>query len=316
MSQNIKIILAEPRGFCAGVERAIAIVNRIVDIYGDENPQKRPIVVLHEIVHNKRVLDDFINRGVMFIENIDDVPDNAILVLSAHGVSEAVEHKAKSKGLTVFDATCPLVSKVHKEGINLENMGYIVILIGHKNHPEVVGTLGRMKNKSFLVENISVVEKLSFPEGTKLSYITQTTLSVDEVRYIIEELKSKFPNIKGPNLKDICYATQNRQNAVKILSTQVDVVFVIGSKNSSNSNSLRKVANEYGILSYLIDDYRDINLQWLSNCNTVGITAGASTPSILVDAVITFLGNNFNVESVSSLITNKEDVHFKFPQEL
>ncbi len=307
--KNLKIILAQPRGFCAGVDRAIEIVERALKIYG------APVYVRHEIVHNKYVVDDLRNKGAVFVNEVSEIPDGGITIFSAHGISEKVENSAKLRDLPVIDATCPLVTKVHREAQAYEAEGRQIILIGHEGHPEVEGTSGRVKNGVILVQNKSDVEKLEVKDPQKLAYVTQTTLSVDDTREIIEALKNKFPNIAGPALRDICYATQNRQNAVRKLAGIVDLLLVIGSKNSSNSNRLRDLGAEIGTTSYLINNEKDIKDQWLENVSKIGITAGASAPEILVDNVINYLKTKRNIciENLDGII---EKTKFRLPDEV
>lgn len=305
----MEVFLAQPRGFCAGVTRAIEIVERALDIY------KAPIYVRHEIVHNKFVVEKLKKKGVIFVDEIDEVPEGCLTIFSAHGVSEKVEDEAKAKGLPVIDATCPLVTKVHKEAQRSEAEDRDIILIGHSGHPEVEGTSGRVKRKVFLVESAADVESLEVCNPEKLAYVTQTTLSVDDTKEIIAALKKKFPRIKGPELRDICYATQNRQNAVKKIAPIVDLLLVIGSKNSSNSNRLRDLGQEMGTTSYLINDASDINSDWFLNINKVGITAGASAPEELTNQVINYLKINYNA-SVSTLDGIEENINFKLPKEV
>lgn len=309
MKPNLEIILAEPRGFCAGVDRAIEIVEKALKLYGP------PIYVRHEIVHNKFVVEDLKNKGAVFVNEVDEIPDGSITVFSAHGVSEKVENSAKLRDLPIIDATCPLVTKVHKEAQKWEAEDREIILIGHDGHPEVEGTSGRVKNGVILVEKEEDVENIKVKNQKKLAYVTQTTLSVDDTRNIILALKKRFPDIEGPELRDICYATQNRQNAVHELAKKVDLMLVIGSKNSSNSNRLRDLAEEMGIKSYLIDGASDINSKWLNNVEKIGITAGASAPEILVSEVIDHLLKSYNV-TVKNLEGIVENVKFKLPQEV
>ncbi len=300
------IILAQPRGFCAGVERAIEIVERALERYG------APIYVRHEIVHNKYVVEDLRHKGAIFVDELDEVPTGAWTVFSAHGVAEKVEADAGARGLPVIDATCPLVTKVHREAQRNEQDGRQIILIGHAGHPEVEGTSGRVKNPVLLVETAEDVATLTVADPERLAYVTQTTLSVDDTKVIIDALKTRFPHITGPDTKDICYATQNRQNAVRELAKQVDVIFVIGSKNSSNSNRLRDLGEEMGTPSYLINDSRDIQPQWLENVATIGITAGASAPEVLVEDVIDYLRANHGA-TVGIMQGIEENVKFKLP---
>lgn len=305
----LEVILAQPRGFCAGVERAIEIVTKTLEKYG------APIYVHHEIVHNKYVVDHFKSRGVIFVDTIEEIPEKAITIYSAHGVSEQVEQTAKLRKLPIIDATCPLVTKVHKEAQKNEKEDYHIILIGHAGHPEVIGTSGRVKKKVILVESTTDVEKINLQASDKISYVTQTTLSVDDTKNIIAALKKKFPNIKGPGLKDICYATQNRQDAVKKLATMVDMIFVIGSPNSSNSNRLKILAEQMGTTSYLINGPDDIQKEWLHNVSRIGITAGASAPETLTEKVLKHLDILAPIH-VSTMNGKQEDIKFKLPKEL
>ena len=305
----MKIILAQPRGFCAGVDRAIEIVERALALYG------APVYVRHEIVHNKYVVEDLKKKGAVFVSEVSDIPDGAITVFSAHGVSEKVENSAVLRDLPVIDATCPLVTKVHKEAQRSENEGREIVLIGHAGHPEVEGTSGRVKNGVLLVSNIKDVEKLDVTNIEKLAYVTQTTLSVDDTRAIIEALKNRFPSIKGPELRDICYATQNRQEAVRKLAPQVDLFLVVGAANSSNSNRLRDLAEEMGTTAHLINGAEDIDENWLAGVASIGITAGASAPEILVEKVIERLCElkDAEVETMNGVI---EKTKFKLPLEV
>ncbi len=308
-NQRIDVWLASPRGFCAGVERAIEIVERAIDLYGP------PVYVRHEIVHNKRVVETLRAKGAVFVEEVDDVPDGAVTIFSAHGVSEAVENQAKERDLPVIDATCPLVSKVHKEGQNHAKKDRQVILIGHEGHPEVEGTQGRIPGGVLLVTKPKDVAQLEVRDPDKLAYVTQTTLSVDETRDVIEALKERFPTIIGPDVKDICYATQNRQQAVRNLAEHVDLLLVVGATNSSNSNRLREIGNELGVPSYLIDDADNLDPAWLKNVDIVGVTAGASAPEELVQEVITRLGDFAEVK-LTKLDGVEENITFKLPREL
>ncbi|HEX9569239.1 MAG TPA: 4-hydroxy-3-methylbut-2-enyl diphosphate reductase [Rhodospirillales bacterium] len=301
--------LARPRGFCAGVERAIDIVERALDIYGP------PVYVRHEIVHNKRVVESLRAKGAIFVEEVDDVPDGAVTIFSAHGVAEKVEKEAKRRDLPVIDATCPLVSKVHKEGQNHAKKDRQVILIGHEGHPEVEGTQGRIPGGVLLVTNADDVGNLQVRDPDKLAYVTQTTLSVDETRDVITALKTRFPKIVGPDVKDICYATQNRQQAVRKLAQHVDLLLVVGAHNSSNSNRLREIGAELGIPSYLIDDAGNLDPNWLSGIDAVGITAGASTPDELVQELISRLGDYGDVH-LREMDGVAESIIFKLPREL
>ncbi|NUY39376.1 4-hydroxy-3-methylbut-2-enyl diphosphate reductase [Wolbachia endosymbiont of Litomosoides brasiliensis] len=306
----MEIILAEPRGFCAGVKRAVDILAITLEKYRN----KRKVYVLHEIVHNKYIVENFKRQGVVFVNSIWDIKENGgILVFSAHGVSKSIEDEAKRKGIQVINATCPLVSKVHKEAKRYEDNGKELILIGHKNHPEVKGIRGRVNNHIILVQTLQNVHNLKVKDPDNLSYVTQTTLSIDDTREIITALKLKFPNITGPNLKDICYATQNRQNAVKKLAEIVDIMLIIGSKNSSNSNRLLDLCIARGKRAYLIDNYSCMNKSWLQGVEKIGITAGASAPDILVDELINHLKTNVNtrVSIMPGGVT--ENVQFKIP---
>ncbi len=305
----MQVILAEPRGFCAGVERAIEIVERAIEVFGP------PVYVRHEIVHNKRVVDDLRKKGAVFVEEIDEVPDGAVTIFSAHGVSEKVEREAARRALPVIDATCPLVAKVHTEARRYEREGREVILIGHDGHPEVEGTSGRVKNGVHIVAAPEGVEKLRVSDPEKVAYVTQTTLSVDDTRDVIEALESRFPEISGPDVKDICYATQNRQASVRKLAEEVELILVVGARNSSNSNRLREIGEEMGIPTHLIDDARDLNPEWFDGVERVGVTAGASAPEELVQDLVARLRE---IDKVELRIQQgiKERVRFKLPQEL
>ena len=307
--RKIEIILAQPRGFCAGVERAIEIVERALQRFGP------PVYVRHEIVHNKHVVADLKAKGAVFVDEVSDIPDGAITVFSAHGVSEAVENQALERDLPVIDATCPLVSKVHKEGQNHDSKGRQVVLIGHRGHPEVEGTQGRVPGGVLLVSEVADVEALEVKDPDQLAYVTQTTLSVDETRDIIEALKSRFPSIVGPDVRDICYATQNRQTAARELAQQVDLLLVLGAKNSSNSNRLREIGEESGVPSYLIDDANMIDPTWLDGVSKIGITAGASAPEELVVGVVEHLGE-FGEADVRTMKGVEENIVFKLPRVL
>jgi len=308
-TEPLAILLAQPRGFCAGVERAIEIVEKALEIYGP------PVYVRHEIVHNKWVVENLRAKGVVFVNEVGEIPDGAITVFSAHGIAEKVENEAHLRELLVIDATCPLVTKVHKEAQRYETDGCELILIGHAGHPEVEGTMGRVKQKVHLIASVREVELLQVECPDNLAYVTQTTLSVDDTSSIIAALKARFPSIKGPNLRDICYATQNRQNAVRKLAGKVDMVLVIGSANSSNSNRLRDLATEMGVISYLIDDEQAIKTQWLGGVSRIGITAGASAPELLVDKVIERL-KSMRSATVSILDGLTENTRFKLPPEV
>ena len=305
----MKIFLANPRGFCAGVDRAIEIVDLSLKTYG------APIYVRHEIVHSRHVVESLRGKGAIFVEELNEVPDGAIVIFSAHGVAKEVWEESRRRNLKVIDATCPLVIKVHNEVNRDYSNEYELILIGHAGHPEVVGTLGQVPDKFHLVSSVEDVDSLEVENPLHLSYVTQTTLSVDECRDIVAALHGRFPGIKGPHQEDICYATQNRQNAVKELSRFVDVILVIGSPNSSNSNRLRELGERCGIPSYLIDSYQDIQAQWLEGVNAIGIAAGASAPEVLVAQVIKFLKEH-GATSVEELTVVEENVEFLLPKEL
>lgn len=304
-----KIYLANPRGFCAGVDRAIEIVELSLKRYG------APIYVRHEIVHSRHVVNSLRERGAVFVEELDEVPDGALVIFSAHGVAKDVWEVARRRHLQAIDATCPLVIKVHNEVNRDYANNYELILIGHAGHPEVVGTLGQIPDKFHLVSSVEDVENLEVESADHLSYVTQTTLSVDECREIVEALHRRFPGIKGPHQEDICYATQNRQNAVKELAKFVDLILVIGSPNSSNSNRLRELAERFAIPSYLIDSYKDIQSDWLNDVEAVGITAGASAPEVLVTEVVSYL-KGLGASEVEELTVVEEDVEFLLPKEL
>lgn len=308
MTQSLRILLAQPRGFCAGVDRAIEIVEKALKLYG------APVYVRHEIVHNKWVVEDLRAKGVIFVGEVDEIPDGAITVFSAHGISEKVENSARLRELPVIDATCPLVTKVHKEAQRYENEDRDIVLIGHEGHPEVEGTSGRVKRGVHLVQDVKDVEKLTVPNPDKLAYVTQTTLSVDDTRDIIAALKNRFPTIAGPELRDICYATQNRQNAVRELASQVELVLVVGSANSSNSNRLRDLAAEIGVKAHLIDDAKNLDPAWFDGIASVGITAGASAPEHLVQGVIEAIGK-LKSTKVEVMAGNPENTRFKLPVE-
>lgn len=305
----LRVLLAKPRGFCAGVERAIEIVERALALYGP------PVYVRHEIVHNKHVVDSLRAQGAVFVEELDEIPAGAVTIFSAHGVSTQVEQEAHRRNLPVIDATCPLVTKVHKEGRNHSRKGREVILIGHAGHPEVEGTQGRIPGGVHLVSNTEDVSRIDVRDPSKLAYVTQTTLSVDDTRDIIDALRRRFPKITGPDVKDICYATQNRQQAARDLATQVDMLLVVGARNSSNSNRLREIGAELGVPSYLIDDARSLDPQWLQGVSTVGVTAGASAPEKLVQDLIDRLGDFGHVQ-VEELAGVEEHMQFKLPREL
>ncbi len=303
----MKLILAQPRGFCAGVDRAIEIVERALQKYGP------PVYVRHEIVHNKTVVDDLRAKGAVFVDEVNDIPDGAVTIFSAHGVSDAVEDAAHARELPVIDATCPLVTKVHNEARRSATEGREIILIGHAGHPEVEGTSGRVKEPVHLVETEADVQALQVRNPEKLAYVTQTTLSVDDTRSIIEVLKMRFPSIKGPDLRDICYATQNRQDAVRVLATQVELLLVVGAKNSSNSNRLRDLGEQSGAIAYLIDTVENIDPAWLENIKTVGLTAGASAPDRLVQDIVSYFKTHHNAD-VSTMDGKQERTRFKLPE--
>ena len=306
---NSEIILAEPRGFCAGVDRAIDIVEHALSKFG------APIYVRHEIVHNTHVVDDLRARGAIFIEDLNDVPPDATLVFSAHGVPKEVEYEAERRGFRVFDATCPLVTKVHVEVAKLHKEGYEFIMIGHKGHPEVEGTMGQLPSGIHLVEDAEDVQKVHPAQTIKLAVVTQTTLSVDDAADIMAAVKKRFPLVREPKQQDICYATQNRQDAIKVLSPQVDIVIVVGSPSSSNSNRLRDVAAKYGTPSYMVDNADELQPEWLAGKRTIGLTAGASAPDILVQQVIARL-RQLGAVSVRTLAGIQETVKFPLPKGL
>ena len=305
----MQIILANPRGFCAGVERAIAIVERAIEKFG------APIYVRHEVVHNKFVCDDLRAKGAVFIDDLADVPTGGTVIFSAHGVSKAVRQEAESRALKVFDATCPLVTKVHLQVARMRKEGREVVMIGHKGHPEVEGTMGQCADGMYLVETVEDVRTLEIFQPTKLSYVTQTTLSVDDADKVVSALKDRFPLIIGPKRDDICYATQNRQDAVKKLASITDVVIVVGSPTSSNSNRLREVAELRGTKAYLIDDEKQINPVWIEGLERVGVTAGASAPEVLVKKVVDTLTRG-EAERASQLPGVEENITFSLPKEL
>ncbi|MDE3987921.1 4-hydroxy-3-methylbut-2-enyl diphosphate reductase [Glaesserella parasuis] len=308
----MNIILANPRGFCAGVDRAISIVELTLEIHG------APIYVRHEVVHNRFVVDGLKAKGAIFVEELDEVPDGAIVIFSAHGVSQSVRHEAKRRELKVFDATCPLVTKVHMQVARASKKGTKAILIGHEGHPEVVGTMGQYDNEKggiFLVEDVEDIAKLGLKEDEDLTFMTQTTLSIDDTSDVIEALKQKYPAIQGPRKNDICYATTNRQQAVRELAKLAQLVLVVGSKNSSNSNRLAELASRMGTPSQLIDGPQDIDPNWLQGVTTIGITAGASAPEILVQSVVEHL-KTLGVTKVEELEGCEENTVFEVPREL
>ena len=308
----MKILLANPRGFCAGVDRAITIVERALELY------QPPIYVRHEVVHNRFVVEGLKQRGAIFVEELSEVPDDSIVIFSAHGVSQAVRNEAKFRQLTVFDATCPLVTKVHMEVARASRRNTEVVLIGHAGHPEVEGTMGQYSSEvggMYLVETPSDVVTLTVKDPKNLHFVSQTTLSVDETADVIDELRRVFPHIEGPRKDDICYATQNRQDAVREMANQVDLMIVVGSKNSSNSNRLRELAEKLGTLSYLVDDVSDIKNVWFTENQKIGITAGASAPEVLVNQITDHIAQlcQATIEEVSG---REENMFFEIPREL
>ena len=304
-----EVLLAEPRGFCAGVDRAIDIVEHALQKFGS------PIYVRHEIVHNTHVVEDLRQRGAIFIESLDEVPAGATLVFSAHGVPKSVEHEAQARGFRVFDATCPLVTKVHVEVAKLHREGYDFIMVGHKGHPEVEGTMGQLSSGIYLVEDEADVAALQLPQTEKIAVVTQTTLSVDDAAGILAAIRTRFPNVRAPKQQDICYATQNRQDAVKLLSPQVDVVVVVGSPTSSNSNRLRDVAAKFGTPAFMVDHAGELRPEWFEGKSRVGLTAGASAPDVLVQQVIAQL-RAYGATSVRTLDGIRETVKFPLPKGL
>jgi 4-hydroxy-3-methylbut-2-enyl diphosphate reductase len=305
----MQVYLANPRGFCAGVDRAIEIVERALELFG------APIYVRHEVVHNRFVVDDLRAKGAVFVDELDQVPAGATVIFSAHGVSRAVQEEALRRGLRVFDATCPLVTKVHMEVVRHRNNNTECILIGHAGHPEVEGTMGQAGAGMHLVESVEDVARLKVKDESSLAYVTQTTLSMDDTARIVSALRARFPDIRGPKKDDICYATQNRQDAVKALAKSVDVMLVVGSRNSSNSNRLREVAEGQGVRGYMIDGPQDIRQEWLVNVKRVGLTAGASAPELLVKQVIDRL-REFGATQVLEMDGKSEHVMFPVPKEL
>lgn len=303
------ILLANPRGFCAGVERAIAIVEQALEKFG------APIYVRHEVVHNRYVVDTLKQKGAIFIEHLDEVPAGSTLIFSAHGVPRSVREEAEQRGFRLFDATCPLVTKVHIEVSRMAEQGREVVMIGHKGHPEVEGTMGQLKGGMYLVETVADVAGLQVSNPEQLAYVTQTTLSVDDAAVVVEALMKRFPAIIGPKKDDICYATQNRQDAMKSLAGQVDLVLVVGSRTSSNSNRLREVAGNAGLPAYLVDDAESIDPAWLVHKERIGVTAGASAPAVLVTNVITRL-RALGAVNVTELTGVEEKVQFPLPREL
>ena len=305
----IRVVLAKPRGFCAGVERAIDIVERALEKYG------APVYVRHEIVHNKRVVETLKARGAIFVEEVEEIPQGAVTIFSAHGVARKVEDNATGRALEVIDATCPLVTKVHKEGRRYAAKGYDIVLIGHLGHPEVEGTLGQIPGAVHVLDTVEEVEKLNVADPDRVAFVTQTTLSVRDTKDVIAALKSRFPNIIGPDTRDICYATQNRQTAVLEMTSEVDLLLVVGAQNSSNSNRLRELGQKMGVPSYLIEDATMLDPAWLKAVKTIGLTAGASAPEQLVEEVIARLKKIANI-TVEAFMGVEENVHFKLPPEL
>lgn len=303
------IVLANPRGFCAGVDRAIIIVEQALGKFG------APIYVKHEVVHNKFVVDELRNKGAIFVEELDEVPTGSIVIFSAHGVSKAVRAEAEARGLTAYDATCPLVTKVHIEVEKMRSQGMELIMIGHKGHPEVEGTMGQSDEGIFLVETPEDVYTLTISNPDKLAFVTQTTLSMDDAAQVIKALKDRFPNIRAPKSDDICYATQNRQDAVKIMAKDCDLVIIVGSPNSSNSNRLREVAENQGVEAYMVDNASYLKQEWLTDKKKIGVSAGASAPEVLVQEVITKL-QELGAKEVTELQGVVESVVFKLPKNL
>ncbi|MBJ7379327.1 MAG: 4-hydroxy-3-methylbut-2-enyl diphosphate reductase [Polynucleobacter sp.] len=309
MGEAGEIMLAQPRGFCAGVDRAINIVNEALHRFG------APIYVRHEIVHNKYVVDELRDKGAIFVDELEEIPKGSIVVYSAHGVSQQVRRDAEARGLQVYDATCPLVTKVHVEVIKLCKDGYTVLMIGHAGHPEVEGTMGQVDSGVLLIEDMADVEKLPFSAEEKLAFVTQTTLSVDETKEIVDVLMKKFPKIIQPKKQDICYATQNRQDAVKFMAPQVDLVIVVGSKASSNSNRLRELAEKLGVPAYMVDSPDQLEAKWFEGKKRVGLTAGASAPETLAQAIVTKI-QEFSPRSIRTLPGVVEDITFSLPKNL
>ena len=305
----MKVLLAQPRGFCAGVDRAIAIVERALVVHG------APIYVRHEIVHNKYVVNTLRNKGAIFVNEVSEVPDNSVLVFSAHGVPRSVEDEARARKLKIYDATCPLVTKVHAEVAKMHRNGYQIIMIGHKGHPEVEGTVGQVPSEIEVIESPEQVQSLDVKDPEKVAYVSQTTISHDDAKKVIQSLKERFPQILEPKKADICYATQNRQDAVKELAKSVDLVLVVGSKTSSNSNRLREVAEKVGTRAYLIDGASELDEKWFDGVKCIGITAGASAPEILVEEIIEKL-KSFSLISVTTMSGVEENVEFPLPKGL
>jgi 4-hydroxy-3-methylbut-2-enyl diphosphate reductase len=309
ISTEQEILLAQPRGFCAGVDRAITIVNQALEQFG------APIYVRHEIVHNKYVVDDLRNRGAIFIDELDQVPKGATLIFSAHGVPPKIKADASARGLHIFDATCPLVTKVHVEVSKMYQEGFHIVMIGHKGHPEVEGTMGQVSDRISLVEKVSDVHLIDLPKDVKIAYVTQTTLSIDETVEIVDELKKKFPQIAQPKKQDICYATQNRQDAVKFMAPQVQLVIVVGSPNSSNSNRLWELSEKLGVKAYMVDHPSQLKEEWFRNVKRVGLTAGASAPEVLAQSIIEKI-KSFGPRTVRPLDGVIEHTIFQLPKGL
>ena len=304
-----KIFLLKPRGFCAGVVRAIDVVKIALDLYGP------PVYVRKEIVHNKHVVDELREAGAIFVEELDEVPEGARAIFSAHGVAPSVRKQAKERRLDVIDATCPLVTKVHLEAVRFARDGYSIVLIGHRDHDEVIGTLGEVPDRSYLVETLDDVDRLEVPDATRVRYLTQTTLSLDETRDLVSRLKERFPHLQGPPAQDICYATENRQMAVKAISEAIDLLLVVGSENSSNSKRLVEVGDNFGVRSYLVNDCGEVRTEWLEGVRNVAVTAGASAPEHLVSELVEYL-RGFGFREMEEIELVEEDVRFSLPSEL
>lgn len=304
------ILLLRPRGFCAGVVRAIDVVKIVLNLYGS------PIYVRKEIVHNRHVVDELRDAGAIFVDELAEVPVGARVIFSAHGVAPSVREEARQRRLQVIDATCPLVTKVHIEAVKFARQGYTIVLIGHKHHDEVIGTLGEAPDSSILVESVEDVDRIELKDPSRVSYITQTTLSLDETKHIVARLKERFPAIKGPAAQDICYATENRQLAVKAVAPQCDTLLVVGSQNSSNSRRLVEVCRQSGIPAYLVDDQRDVNPAWMETVSTVAVTAGASAPEHLVQELLQYLQQSFGFQQIEEVEIKEEDVRFSLPSGL
>ena len=309
ISNDSEILMAQPRGFCAGVDRAINIVEEALSRFGT------PIYVRHEIVHNAFVVNDLREKGAIFVEDLNEVPKGGIVVFSAHGVSQEVRKDAQERGLQVYDATCPLVTKVHLEVVKMCKDGFTVLMIGHPGHPEVEGTMGQVKEGIFLVEKLEDIQKLSFPDNERIAFVTQTTLSVDETKEIVDALIKKYPNIVQPRKQDICYATQNRQDAVKFMAPQVEIVIVVGSAASSNSNRLRELSEKLGVPSYMVDDPDQLKAEWFVGKKRVGLTAGASAPESLAQSIVKRI-QEFGPRQVRALPGVVEDVTFSLPKNI